>query len=218
MIAHRVHLIIDRRWLFTVLLTSITLTVTACGSELPAQAAIPGARGGAPRLASQDSLPATSASTALSSARESNGDSVADTETVIYRVGQTATVGDLRVTLDRVAASAGEAGNLPDAGQRFLLVYITVENTGEVPQPLSSFSTSVTDTAGRHFFVEPLAGRLSVAQRLELTIPPGGRTSGNRGYMLPVNAGDLIWTAQDASRNRARFAIMISDLVALRQR
>lgn len=216
MTAHGTHLTAGRRWFLASLLLTIALVATACRSGLAAQAAVPDSLRGVLEVASQGSLAARGVSVAVLTVQELTLDSVAEAGAVTYRVGQTATVGSLRVTLDKVAATAGEAGNWPQAGQRFLLVYVTVENTGQAAQALTSFSTSVTDMAGTHYFVEPNAGYLSAAQPLDASIPAGGRMSGIRAYMLPVNAGNLIWTGEDASHNRATFAVSTTDIVALR--
>ena len=96
--------------------------------------------------------------------------------------------------------------------------YFAVANAGAAPQALSFFSTSVTGMAGRRHNVEPHAGYLSAAQPVDAYLPPDGRMSGNRRYMLPANAGDLFWTGVDASRNRVTFAVTTNDIVALRER
>jgi hypothetical protein len=204
--------------LFTVLLLTITLVTTACGSGSAAPAAAADAQGSAGQLASQGSLPARGVSGTASTSQDVNADPVAGADVAVYRVGQTAAVGDLRVTVDSVAVSAGVAGEMPDAGQHFLLVNITAETTGTPAQAPPFFSTMVTDMAGRYYFVEPRAGDLSAARLPGVSRPPAGQATFSRGYMLPVDAGDLIWTAEDASHNRVTFAIRVTDIVTLRQR
>ena len=60
------------------------------------------------------------------------------------------------------------------------------------------------------------AARLEWLEKTWPEILPGAKMSGNRGYMLPVNAGNLTWTGEDASHNRATFAVSTTDIVALR--
>jgi hypothetical protein len=217
MTTQRMHPTPERRWPFAVLLLTIILVTTACGSGLEAQAAAADSQVSAGQVASQGSLPARGLSgVASTAAQDVNADLVAGTDAAIYRVGQMAAVGDLRVTVDSVAVSAGVAGEMPDAGQHFLLVNITVVTTGKPAQALPFFSTSVTDMAGRHYFVEPRAGHLSAVQPPSVSRPLAGQATFSRGYMLPVDAGDLIWTAEDANHDRVTFAIRAIDLVTLR--
>ena len=174
------HLISEHRCLFAMLLLTVSLVATACGNGPARQLAIPAVRGRALDVTSQGSLPSRGPSGAVATAPQLQADAISDTGTVIYRVGQTAAAGSLRVTIDRVVGVAGEAGNMPEAGQRFLLVYMTVENSGKEAQALSFFSTSITDAAGRHYFVEPYASSLSGSVPLNALLPPGGRMSGTR--------------------------------------
>jgi hypothetical protein len=216
MTAQRMHPTAARSWLLAVLLLTITLVTTACGSGLEAHAAAADSQVSDEQVSSQGSLRARGVSGAASTAQDVNADAIAGPDAAIYRVGQTAAVGSLRVTLDKAAVAAGEAGNVADAGQRFVLVYLTVQNTGKEAQSLSLFSTMVTDMGGRRYFAESSAGFLSTARPLGSSIAPGDRTSGNRGYMLPVDAGDLTWTGEDAVHNRVTFAIRATDIVTPR--
>jgi Domain of unknown function (DUF4352) len=154
MTAHRMHLTAEWLCLLAIPLLTVVLVATACGAGVATHAAVPDARGVAPRGMPQDALSDRSDSAAAPTARGLDVAPVADVETVTYSVGQTAAVGDLLVTVDKVAVTAREAGNLPQAGKRFLFVYITVENTGKAAQSLNYLATSVTDTAGRRYFVE----------------------------------------------------------------
>jgi hypothetical protein len=208
------HLTAGRRRLLAALLLTTALVATACGGASATQGPVADGRSSAPAAARQGAPADESAPGAASATPAVPANLVADVDIVTYRVGETANLGNLRVTLDRAAVTAGEAGNVAEAGKRFLLIYLTLENTGKAAQSLSFFSTSVRDVAGRTYFVEPYAGYLSAARPLALVIAPRSRLSGNRGYMLPLNAGDLIWTVQDAGRNRASFAVTTTDLVA----
>ena len=131
-----------------------------------------------------------------------------------YQIGQTASVGDLRVTLDRVATLAGDGSILAAPGNRFVFVYITVKNTGPNPFQLNTLTgTYWEDTTGKQYFSDPYSITLDpAATNLEGQIPPGARQSGSVGYQLPRDPGDLIWVFQDFKPNQAVFAVKASDV------
>ena len=134
---------------------------------------------------------------------------------VTNRVGQTATLGDLHVTLDKVATVPGEGGNLPSAGNRFVFVSVTIENTGKTPLATNAVAqATVQDGAGKVYGLEPNAIMLSANHSLNGEVAPGEKTSGTIGYQLPTDAGDLIWIVADNAQHRAVFAINASDIVA----
>jgi hypothetical protein len=137
-------------------------------------------------------------------------------ETAGFQVGETASVGDLRVTLDSVAEAPLEVGHLPTAGNRFLLVHVTVENTGQAAFRVTGImETNLKDAAGNSYGYDPFANTLSAVNSdtsLEGEIPAGGTRTGIVGYQLPTNAGDLLWFFRDFGQNQAIFAIKDSDI------
>jgi hypothetical protein len=46
-------------------------------------------------------------------------------------------------------------------------------------------------------------------------IQAGAKQSGSVGYLLPTNAGDLVWIIEDFKPNRAAFAVKSSDVAAV---
>jgi hypothetical protein len=133
-----------------------------------------------------------------------------------YQIGQMANVGDLRVTLDKVSEAAVNANNLPQPGNRFLLVHVTIKNTGQTALQVTALTeTNLKDAAGTSYGFDPFANNLTAADgdnALDATIPPGGTHAGLVGYQLPANAGDLLWIFQDFAQNRAIFAVKVSDV------
>jgi hypothetical protein len=133
---------------------------------------------------------------------------------VTNQIGQTATLGDLHVTLDQVVTVPGEGGNLPTAGNRFVFVSVTIENTGTTPLATNAVAqSSVQDAAGKQYGLEPNAIMLSASHPLNGEVAPGEKTSGTIGYQLPTDAGDLIWSVADNAPHRAVFAIKASAIV-----
>lgn len=131
------------------------------------------------------------------------------------QVGQTARLGDLSVTLDKVTAVPGELGNLPDSGNRFVFVNVTILDTGTTTLQTNSVTQATFgDAAGRQYYFAPNAIMLGVSRPLNGDVASGEKTSGNIGYQLPANAGDLVWIVQDNAQHRAVFTVKASDIVA----
>ena len=133
-----------------------------------------------------------------------------------FQIGQTAAVGDLRVTLDSVAEAPLEAGNLPSPGNRFLLLHVTIENTGqETLQVTGLMETNLQDAAGNSYGFDPFAnslGAINGDNSLDGTLAPGETHAGLIGYQLPSDAGDLLWNFHDFAQNEAIFGITPAEI------
>jgi hypothetical protein len=133
-----------------------------------------------------------------------------------YQIGQTASVGDLRVTLDKVSEAALDPDNLPQTGNRFLLVHVTIKNVGQAALQVTALGeTNLKDGAGNSYGFDPFANSLpalGAGAAFDAQIPAGGTHAGLVGYQLPANAGDLLWIFQDFGQNRAIFAVKASDI------
>jgi hypothetical protein len=134
-----------------------------------------------------------------------------------YHIGQTAPVGDLRVTLDKVVTLPGAGANLPAAGSRFVFAYFTVENTGKnASQQNMMTGTHWEGATGQQYFFDPDTIMLDPnTTNFDGGIQPGAKQSGAVGYLLPTGAGDLVWVFEDSRPNRAVFAVTASDVVTV---
>ncbi len=134
-----------------------------------------------------------------------------------YQIGQTAPVGDLRVTLDKVVTLPGADAILPTPGNRFVFAYFTVENTGKSASQLNMMTgTHWEDATGKQYFFDPDTIMLDPnTTNFDGGIQPGAKQSGSVGYLLPTNAGDLVWIIQDFKPNRAAFAVKSSDIASV---
>jgi Domain of unknown function (DUF4352) len=129
------------------------------------------------------------------------------------QLGEVAVMGDLRVTLSKVATVPGEPGNLPAPGNDFVFVSVTVENTGKAQLVTNSVAqATLKDTTGKQYFIEANAIMLPYSHPLNGELAPGERTSGTIGYQLPTNAGDLLWIVEDNAPHRAVFAVKAGDI------
>ena len=130
------------------------------------------------------------------------------------QVGQTATLGDLHVTLVKVVTVPGVIGNVSTPGLRFVFVSVTIENTGKATLITNSIQLATfKDAAGKQYSFEPNAIMLDASKPLNGNVAPGEKTSGTIGYALPANAGDLIWAVQDNAQNRAVFTVKANDII-----
>jgi hypothetical protein len=130
-----------------------------------------------------------------------------------YGIGQTAAVGDLRLTLDRVATVAG----VPTAGNRFVFAYFTVANKGQTPFQINTLTgTHWEDAAGKQYFADPFSVGLDPnTTNFDGAIAPGATQSGAIGYQLPRDAGDLVWVFTDFRPNSAVFAVKASEVATV---
>jgi hypothetical protein len=130
-----------------------------------------------------------------------------------YQLGQTASVGDLRVTLDKVAVAPPSANPLLQPGNRYLLVHVTIQNAGQTALQVTGMETSLKDAAGTTYGWDPFASSSAASDAFaDGKIPAGGTQAGLVSYQLPNNAGDLLWIFQDYGQNRAVFAVKVSDI------
>lgn len=133
-----------------------------------------------------------------------------------YQMGQTARLGDLHITLDKMTTISGQAGNLPDAGMRFLVLYLTVENTGQTAlTSLSLASSTLTDATGTVYGFDPhalFAKGTNGSNDLNGDIASGAKESGALAFQLPIDAGDLTWIVRDSADHQDRFAIKASEI------
>lgn len=134
--------------------------------------------------------------------------------TATYQIGQTANVGDLRVTLEKVVTSPGAGSILPTPGNHFVFAYFTVENGGTSAFQLNTLTgTHWEDATGKQYTFDPDTIMLDPnTTNFDGSIQPGAKESGAVGYQLPKNAGDMVWVFEDFKPNVAAFAVKASDM------
>jgi Domain of unknown function (DUF4352) len=134
--------------------------------------------------------------------------------TASYSMGQTAQVGELRVTLDRVAAVQVANTMFLTAGNHYVLAYFTVENTGKTTYQMNAMSgTHWEDAAGKPYYFDPNTITLDPnTTNFDGGVEAGAKKSGAVGYQLPIDAGDLVWVFEDFKPNRAVFTVKPGDI------
>jgi len=160
--------------------------------------------------------PYTVVSAAFGSACPNYSAPTAAPEVAGFQIGQTATVGDLSVTLDKVSEASLDQTGLPQVGNRFLLVHVTITNTGQTALQVTTLSeTNLKDAAGNSYGFDPFANSTAAVTSdngLDGEVPAGGTRAGLIGYQLPSNAGDLLWIFHDFAQKTAIFAVKASDI------
>jgi hypothetical protein len=120
---------------------------------------------------------------------------------------------------DKVATIPGVAGYLPVAGNRFVIIYATVENTGKDDLSLNAIALStLKDTKGTVFGLDPYAALLESAKLSGATdgnVIAGGKRSTGVGFQAPVGAGDLVWIVSDNAGHRAVIAIKADQITVV---
>jgi len=131
-------------------------------------------------------------------------------------IGQTGSVGDLRVTLDKVSEAALDPAKLPQPGNRYLILQVTIQNTGKVPLQVTGLGeTDIKDAKGTSYGFDPFANALpatGIGAAFDGEIPAGGTHAGLLTYQVPTSSGDLTWIFHDYVPNQVIFAIKTSDI------
>ena len=112
----------------------------------------------------------------------------------VLEIGQTGELDGLRVTLNEVKVVEGNEIFKPAAGQQFVVVDVTFENTGAEDANVSSMlQMEMRDDSGQAYAIDLGATSASGGKSPEGAIPPGDRLRGQVGYAVPVDASGLRW-------------------------
>src|SRR5205823_5518202 len=106
--------------------------------------------------------------------------------------------------------------NLPQPGKRYLILQITIQNTGQVPLQVTGLGeTDIKDANGTSYGFDPFANALptlGAGAAFDGEIPAGGTHKGLLAYQVPASSGDLTWIFHDYVPNQVIFAIKTSDI------
>jgi predicted small lipoprotein YifL len=120
--------------------------------------------------------------------------STGELPSTIVGIGDQVSVGDgLNLTVTGVEAPEGDQFFTPEAGNQFLIVRATFENSGSTAQPVSSLlQMSLLDEAGNSYDLDLIATVLA-EQTLDGEVPAGGSLSGGAGFQVPVGTQGLVF-------------------------
>jgi len=117
-----------------------------------------------------------------------------ETSQQTYNVGDVIAIGTTNLTVNQVLYPAGDDFNKPKAGFKFLVVDITIENTGATAISVSSLlQMSVKDSSGQEFDVDLMASVASGGTPPDGEIAPGEKLRGQVGFQVPENATGLVF-------------------------
>jgi len=117
-----------------------------------------------------------------------------ETSQQTYNVGDVIAIGTTNLTVNQVLYPAGDDFNKPKAGFKFLVVDITIENTGATAISVSSLlQMSVKDSSGQKFDVDLMASAASGGTPPDGEIAPGEKLRGQVGFQVPENATGLVF-------------------------
>ena len=120
---------------------------------------------------------------------------LASTETLQrYAVGEPVTVGDLTITVNGVHTPEGNQFAQPAAGQRFVVVDLSVTNNGGQAANVSTLlQMKLKDGTAQQYPLDLLATTAAGGAAPEGELAPGETVRGPVGFQVPADAGDLLF-------------------------
>lgn len=117
-----------------------------------------------------------------------------ETSQQTYNVGDVIAMGTTNITVNEVLYPAGDQFNKPNAGFKFLVVDITIENKSTTAISVSTLlQMSVKDSGGQKFDVDLMASVASGGSSPDGEIAPGEKLRGQVGFQVPENATGLVF-------------------------
>lgn len=111
-----------------------------------------------------------------------------------HPVGEAITVGDLTITVNGVSNPEGSQFSLPADGKRFLVVDLSITNTGSRAANLSTMlQMKLKDASGQQYAVDLLAATAAGGAAPEGELAPGETVRGPVGFQVPSDASGLLF-------------------------
>jgi hypothetical protein len=126
-----------------------------------------------------------------------------------YKVGDSATLGGLKITVNSAKDVPATDFFKPEAGMRFVAVDVNFENTTGEPILVSSIlMTKLKDGKGTEYDLDIGATVATGGKQPDGEVPANGTLSGPFGYQIPTDATDLQWVFSEfPSDNTVTFDI-----------
>jgi hypothetical protein len=111
-----------------------------------------------------------------------------------FNVGDVVAMGTTNVTVNEVLYPTGDQFNQPNAGFKFLVVDLTIENVSASAISVSTLlQTSVKDSSSQKYDVDLMASVASGGSSPDGEIAPGEKLRGQVGFQVPVDATGLVF-------------------------
>lgn len=115
-------------------------------------------------------------------------------EQTTFAVGDIVEIGDLTLTVNEVTSPPGNEFNKPNAGNKFIVVDVTLENKGAEAKGISSMvQMYLKDATGQKYNLDFSASMASGGTTPDVEIAPGEKIRGQVGFQVPENAQGLIF-------------------------
>jgi hypothetical protein len=115
-----------------------------------------------------------------------------------YQLGEAAPIQDLSITVNSAKTIAGGDLMQPDAGMKFVVVDVTIENHGTTDAAISTLlEAELRDAGGTTYDVDIGAQVAAGGKGVDGTVPAKGKITGSIGYEVPENATGLQWVFKD---------------------
>jgi hypothetical protein len=111
-----------------------------------------------------------------------------------YNVGDVIAMGTTNITVNEVLYPIGDEFNKPNAGFKFLVVDLTIENLSTTAISVSTLlQMSVKDSSSQKYDVDFMASVASGGSSPDGEIAPGEKLRGQVGFQVPVDATGLVF-------------------------
>lgn len=117
-----------------------------------------------------------------------------ETSQQTYNVGDVIQIGTVTLTVNGVSNPAGDQFNKPNAGNKFLIVDLTIENKGASAISISTLlQMSLKDPSGQKYNDDFSASMASGGGSPDGEIVPGEKLRGQVGFQVPENVTGLVF-------------------------
>lgn len=112
-----------------------------------------------------------------------------------YAVGDIVKVGDIQIVINEVKEISGTDFFMPNEGNRFIIIDVTMENLGTEDHAASSLMEyTLKDDTGQEYSESVSAEVASGGKSPGGTILPGDKLRGQIGYEIPISATGFVLT------------------------
>jgi hypothetical protein len=117
-----------------------------------------------------------------------------ETEQDAYAVGEAIEVEELTITVNEVLYPAGDGFSQPKAGNKFVVIDLTLENRSTEAEAISTvLQTELKDLTGQRYTIDILATGASGGSTPDGELAPGEVLRGQIGYQVPADASGLVF-------------------------
>jgi hypothetical protein len=117
-----------------------------------------------------------------------------ETEQEVFAINETIQIGSMLLVVNDVAYPAGDQFNRPSEGNKFLVVDLTLENSGNTTASVSTLLQMwVKDPTGQQYQVDLSATVASGGTTPDGELVPGERIRGQVGFQVPMDMEELVF-------------------------